>query len=58
MISEVDIQDWDHESQEAYLKWAKDYGLPESIQGIPSQFAAWKAAVQWVIKTKNDHPTN
>lgn len=59
MISEIDIKDWDKESQQAYLKWARDYGLPESTQGIPSQFAAWEAAVKWVLEvTGVKHDSN
>lgn len=51
MISERDIEDWDKESQAAYLKWARDYGLQqEPLIGFPSQYAAWKAAVKWVLE--------
>lgn len=50
MISEVDIKDWDTASQQAYLKWAKDYGLDhEPVIGMPSQAAAWRAAIKWVV---------
>jgi hypothetical protein len=57
VISEVDINDWDKESQEAYLKWAKDYGLNyEPWLGKPDVAAAWEAAVKWVV-SKYD-PTN
>jgi len=54
MINEHDIKDmWDKETQEAYLKWAKEYGLPfEPWQGQPAVSAAWIAAVKW-YKGKN-----
>lgn len=59
MISEVDIEDWDEESQKAYLKWAKDYGLEqEPVIGMPSQAAAWRAAITWVtsrMKSGGNH---
>lgn len=49
MISEQDIKDWDKESQQAYLKWAENYGLKyEPWIGQPDVCAAWKAAVQWM----------
>jgi len=49
MINEHDIRDmWDKETQEAYLKWAKEYGLPfEPWNGQPAVSAAWIAAVKW-----------
>jgi hypothetical protein len=54
MINEHDIKDmWDKETQEAYLKWAKEYGLPfEPWNGQPAVSAAWIAAVKW-YKGKN-----
>ena len=49
MISEHDIQDWDTESQVAYLHWAEDYGIDyEPWNGQPDISAAWRAAVIWV----------
>jgi len=55
MINEHDIKDWDMESQEAYLKWAKEYNLPyDPWLGQPAVFAAWKAAVKWVKEHKHD----
>ena len=49
MISEIDIEDWDRESQEAYLEWAEDYGIDyEPWLGQPDISAAWRAAVIWV----------
>lgn len=49
MISEHDIQDWDTDSQEAYLEWAEDYGIDyEPWLGQPDISAAWRAAVIWV----------
>jgi hypothetical protein len=51
MINEHDINDWDKESQEAYLKWAKEYGVQhEPWIGQPTSSAAWKAAVEWAEK--------
>ena len=49
MINEHDINDmWDKESQEAYLKWAKEYGVQhEPWIGQPAVSAAWIAAVKW-----------
>ena len=49
MINEYDIKDmWDKETQEAYLKWAEDYGLDyEPWIGQPDVSAAWLAAVKW-----------
>lgn len=49
MISEKDIEDWDKESQQAYLKWAEDYGISyEPYLGQPDIYAAWKAAITWM----------
>ena len=49
MISERDIEDWDQESQQAYLKWAEDYGVAyEPWLGKPDICAAWQAAVLWM----------
>ena len=49
MISEVDIDDWDRESQEAYLKWAEDYGLPyEPWIGQPDVALAFKAGMDYI----------
>ena len=49
MINEHDIKDWDKESQQAYLQWAKDYGISyEPWLGQPDVLAAWKAAVKWM----------
>ena len=49
MISRIDIEDWDQESHQAYLKWAEDYGINyEPWIGHPDIFAAWKAAVVWM----------
>lgn len=51
MISEKDIEDWDKESQQAYLKWASDYGISyEPYLGQPDIYAAWKAARDWTAK--------
>jgi hypothetical protein len=54
MINEYDIKDmWDKETQEAYLKWAKEYGLPfEPWNGQPAVSAAWIAAVKWYRERK------
>ena len=54
MINEHDIKDmWDKETQEAYLKWAKEYGLPfEPWNGQPAVSAAWIAAVKWYKERK------
>ena len=52
MINEHDINDWDKESQEAYLKWAKEYGVQhEPWIGQPAVSAAWIAAVKWYKET-------
>jgi len=53
MINEYDIKDmWDKETQEAYLKWAKEYGVPyDPWFGQPAVSAAWIAAIKW-YKTK------
>lgn len=49
MISDVDIEDWDKESQEAYLKWAEDYGLEyEPWIGMPDVTAAFKAGMKFM----------
>ena len=49
MISRIDIEDWDQESHQAYLKWAEDYGSKyQPWIGHPDIFAAWKAAVAWM----------
>ena len=53
MINEHDINDWDKESQEAYLKWAKEYGVQhEPWIGQPAVSAAWIAAVKWYKEHK------
>ena len=51
MISEVDIRDWDHLSQEAYNEWADKYyeGKPPTTSGRPSQYAAFMAGMDWTI---------
>ncbi len=56
MINEHDIKDmWDKETQEAYLKWAKDYGLDyEPWHGQPAVSAAWIAAIKWYKERKSD----
>lgn len=49
MISDVDIEDWDKESQEAYLKWAEDYGISyEPWIGQPDVVAAFKAGMDFM----------
>ena len=56
MISDVDINDWsrpggtlDKESQEAYLKWAEDYGIIyEPWIGQPDVAAAFKAGLNYM----------
>lgn len=54
MINEHDINDWDKESQEAYLKWAKEYGVQhEPWIGQPAVSAAWIAAVKWYKESKD-----
>ena len=54
MINEHDIKDmWDKETQEAYLKWAKEYGVPyDPWQGQPAVSAAWIAAIKWYRERK------
>ena len=54
VINEHDIKDmWDKETQEAYLKWAKEYGLPfEPWFGQPAVSAAWIAAIKWYKEQK------
>jgi hypothetical protein len=54
MINEHDIKDmWDKETQEAYLKWAKEYGVPyDPWFGQPAVSAAWIAAVKWYRERK------
>ena len=54
MINEHDIKDmWDKETQEAYLKWAEDYGLDyEPWHGQPAVSAAWVAAIKWYRERK------
>lgn len=55
MINEHDINDWDKESQEAYLKWAKEYGVQhEPWIGQPAVAASWIAAVKWYKETHDD----
>jgi hypothetical protein len=56
MINEHDIKDmWDKETQEAYLKWAEDYGLDyEPWIGKPDVSAAWIAAVKWYKERHDD----
>ena len=56
MINEHDIKDmWDKETQEAYLKWAKEYGVPyDPWFGQPAVSAAWIAAIKW-YKEKNSY---
>lgn len=50
MISEVDIADWDKESQKAYLEWCESYGIDyEPWIGVPDVAAAWIAAVKWAM---------
>ena len=60
MINEHDINDLcggatgDKESQEAYLKWAKEYGVQhEPWIGQPAVSAAWIAAVKWYKERKD-----
>lgn len=49
MISEIDLQDWDKDSQEAYLKWAEDYGITyEPWIGQPDVAAAFKAGISFI----------
>jgi hypothetical protein len=57
MINEHDINDmWDKETQEAYLKWAKEYGVPyDPWFGQPAVSAAWIAAVKWVEKRHEEN---
>jgi hypothetical protein len=54
MINEHDIKDmWDKETQEAYLKWAKEYALDyEPWIGKPDVAAAWIAAIKWYRERK------
>jgi hypothetical protein len=54
MINEHDIKDmWDKETQEAYLKWAKEYGVPyDPWFGQPAVSAAWIAAIKWYKEHK------
>jgi hypothetical protein len=54
MINEYDIKDmWDKETQEAYLKWAKEYGVPyDPWFGQPAVSAAWIAAIKWYRERK------
>lgn len=48
MISDVDIEDWDQGYQEAYLKWAEEYGLDyEPYIGHPDVYAAFKAGMKF-----------
>ena len=51
-----DIKDmWDKETQEAYLKWAKEYNLPyDPWNGQPAVSAAWIAAIKWYKERKGD----
>jgi hypothetical protein len=54
MINEYDIKDmWDKETQVAYLKWAKEYGVPyDPWFGQPAVSAAWIAAIKWYRERK------